>query len=178
MEKMISSLQRPLVCTVAHASDVAAARREGQRLADSLGFSETRAGKLALIITEAATNILKHAGEGAMHIGPAQSTAGTGVDVLAFDKGPGIADLSASLVDGVSTAGTAGTGLGALRRLADEFDVYSQPDQGSAFFMRLWRDAPPVEQSASKSAPSGCRWPARTSAAMAGPCAMNLAAPP
>ena len=128
---MISSLTRQLVCSIEHASDVAAARREGQRLAGSLGFNETRAGKLALVITEAATNILKHAERGVIHIGPAQSTAGVGVDVLALDEGPGIADLSASLVDGVSTAGTAGTGLGALRRQSDEFDVYSQPGKGS-----------------------------------------------
>ncbi|UVW27583.1 ATP-binding SpoIIE family protein phosphatase [Massilia sp. H6] len=142
METMISSLTPQLVCSIEHASDVAAARREGQRLADSLGFDDIRAGKLALIVTEAATNILKHADRGVIHIGPSQSSAGVGIDVLALDEGPGIADLAASLVDGVSTAGTAGTGLGAMRRQADEFDVYSQPGKGSVFFMRLWSTAP------------------------------------
>ncbi|MCA1855017.1 SpoIIE family protein phosphatase [Massilia oculi] len=145
MEALISSLNAQQVFALTHASDVAAVRRAGQRLADTLGFSETRAGQLALIITEAATNILKHAGEGEIHVGPAQSGAGVGVDVLAVDKGPGIADLAACLVDGVSTAGTAGTGLGALRRLADEFDVHTEPGKGAAFFMRLWRELPPPE---------------------------------
>lgn len=142
MEALISSLTRQEVFAINHASDVAAVRRVGQKLADALGFNETRAGQLALIITEAATNILKHAGEGEIHVGPAQSGVGVGIDVLAVDAGPGIADLAASLVDGVSTAGTAGTGLGALRRLADEFDVYTQRGAGAAFFMRLWRDLP------------------------------------
>ncbi|VXC77134.1 ATP-binding SpoIIE family protein phosphatase [Massilia sp. 9I] len=142
MEALISSLTPQQVFVINHASDVAAVRRSGQKLADALGFDETRAGQLALIITEAATNILKHAGEGEIHIGPAQSGAGAGVDVLAVDKGPGIADLDASLIDGVSTAGTAGTGLGALGRLSDEFDAYTQAGAGSAFFMRLWRDMP------------------------------------
>lgn len=142
METLISSRSPQLVFALTHASDVAAVRRAGQKLADALGFNETRAGQLALIITEAATNILKHAGEGEVHLGPAQSAAGVGVDVLALDKGPGIVDLAASLVDGVSTAGTAGTGLGALRRLSDEFDVYTEPGKGSVFFMRLWRDVP------------------------------------
>ena len=145
MEALISSLTQQTVFAITHASDVAAVRRSGQKLADALGFSETRAGRLALIITEAATNILKHAGEGEVHVGPAQSSAGVGIDVLALDNGPGIADLSASLVDGVSTAGTAGTGLGALRRQADEFDVYTQPGKGAVFYMRLWRDEPPPE---------------------------------
>ena len=145
MEALISSLTQQEVFAINHASDVAAVRRSGQKLADALGFSETRAGQLALIITEAATNILKHAGEGEIHVGPAQSAAGVGIDVLAVDKGPGIADLDASLVDGVSTTGTSGTGLGALNRLADEFDAYTQLGQGSAFFMRIWRDVPAPE---------------------------------
>jgi len=143
METLIGSQTPQLDILVGHASDVAVARRAGQKMAESLGFNETRAGELALIVTEAATNILKHAGEGRIHMGPAQSAAGIGIDVLALDKGPGFADLNGSLVDGVSTAGTAGTGLGALRRLSDEFDVYSTFGQGAAFFMRLWRDAPP-----------------------------------
>lgn len=145
MEALISSLAQQEVFAINHASDVAAVRRSGQKLADALGFNETRAGQLALIITEAATNILKHAGEGEIHVGPAQSSAGVGVDVLAVDNGPGILDLKASLVDGMSTTGTSGTGLGALRRLADEFDVYTRPGGGAAFFMRIWRDVPAPE---------------------------------
>ena len=141
MEALISSLSGQHCVAINHSSDAAEARRVGQRLAEAMVFDETRAGKLALIITEAATNILKHAGQGAMYIGPAQSGAGAGVDVIALDDGPGIADLAGSLVDGVSTSGTAGTGLGALHRLSDEFDVYSRRGQGSAFFMRVWRDS-------------------------------------
>jgi anti-sigma regulatory factor (Ser/Thr protein kinase) len=142
MEALISSLSHQLAFAINHASDVAAARRAGQKLADALGFNETRAGQLAIVITEAATNILKHAGDGTVYISAAQSPAGSGVDVVAVDAGPGIADLSSSLRDGVSTTGTAGTGLGALRRLSDEFDVYSVRGNGAAFFMRLWRDSP------------------------------------
>lgn len=143
MEALISSLSRQGGVAINHASDVAAARRAGLRLADQLGFDETRAGRLAIVITEAATNVVKHAGHGTLYIGPAQSGAAPGIDVVALDHGPGIADFASSLVDGVSTTGTAGTGLGALHRLSDEFDVYSQRGKGAAFFMRLWRDAAP-----------------------------------
>ena len=115
METLISSQSSHFVFNLTHASDVAAVRRAGQKVADSLGFNDLKAGQLALIITEAATNILKHAGEGAMHVGPAQSPAGIGVDVLALDKGPGIADIDNCLLDGVSSAGTAGTGRSIAR---------------------------------------------------------------
>ena len=140
METLISSLDTQLAFPIVHASDIAAARRAGQKLATDLGFDETRAGALALIVTEAGTNLLKHAGEGTLYLNVAQSEGVPGVDVLAVDKGPGIADLEACLRDGMSTAGTAGTGLGALRRLSSEFDVYSVPGNGTLFFMRLWRD--------------------------------------
>jgi anti-sigma regulatory factor (Ser/Thr protein kinase) len=145
METLISSLQPQTTYPINHASDVAAARRAGQKLADELGFDEVKAGRLAIVITEAGTNILKHAGEGTLYIMRAQSGVGTpGMDVLAVDNGPGIADLSVSIQDGVSTAGTAGTGLGALRRQSDEFDVWTARGKGAVFFMRIWRGpAPP-----------------------------------
>jgi anti-sigma regulatory factor (Ser/Thr protein kinase) len=144
METLISSLQPQITFPILHASDVAAARRAGQKLADALGFTEVQGGRLAIVITEAGTNILKHAGEGVLYIMRTQCGTGTaGVDVLAVDNGPGIGNLEASLRDGMSTAGTAGTGLGALRRQADEFDVWSARGQGAAFFMRLWRASPP-----------------------------------
>ncbi|MCS0628483.1 SpoIIE family protein phosphatase [Telluria mixta] len=146
METLISSLSPQLNFAITHASDVAAARRAGQKLADALGFDDVKAGRLAIIITEAATNILKHAGEGTVTIMRTQSgVAMPGVDVVAVDNGPGIADLDFALRDGVSTAGTAGTGLGALRRQADEFDAWTQHGRGSAFFMRIWRGAVPSE---------------------------------
>jgi len=146
METLISSLQPQIVFPILHASDVAAARRAGQKLADTLGFAEVQAGRLAIVITEAGTNILKHAGEGTLYIMRAQSGVDApGIDVLAVDSGPGIRDLQTSLRDGVSTAGTAGTGLGALRRQADEFDVWTARDQGSVFFMRLWSSPAPPE---------------------------------
>jgi anti-sigma regulatory factor (Ser/Thr protein kinase) len=146
METLISSLLPQHVFPINHASDVAAARRVGQKLADVLGFDGVRAGRLAIVITEAATNILKHAGEGVLYIMRTQSAAATpGIDVLAVDGGPGIADVAFSIQDGISTAGTAGTGLGALRRQSDEFDLWSRHGQGAVFFMRIWQGAPPPE---------------------------------
>ena len=65
-----------------------------------------------------------------------------GVEILALDKGPGIRDLERSLRDGYSTAGGAGTGLGAISRLSSEFDVYSPPGKGTALLARIWPGEP------------------------------------
>jgi hypothetical protein len=60
-----------------------------------------------------------------------------GLELLVLDKGPGIADPARCFRDGFSTAGTPGTGLGAMVRLSDFFDLYSLPSQGTAVLIRL-----------------------------------------
>jgi anti-sigma regulatory factor (Ser/Thr protein kinase) len=143
METLISSLQPHQAFAVTHPSDIAAARRAGQRMAAAIGMDETRSGKLALVISEAATNILKHAVDGRLFLSEVRRGEARGIDVVALDRGPGIGNLANALRDGVSSVGTAGTGLGAMRRLADEFDAYAPRDKGAAFFMRLWNGAAP-----------------------------------
>lgn len=138
---MLSTSLRPhSIIAITHASDIAAARRAGQALAGQLGFDDVRTGQLALLISEAATNIIKHAGDGRIYL---SATLGerSGVDVVAVDSGPGISNMAQALRDGVSSTGTAGTGLGAMRRLADEFDAWAPRDKGAVFFMRLWGGA-------------------------------------
>jgi hypothetical protein len=92
-----------------------------------VGFNETDAGRLAIAVTEAAANVLHH-GEGGEIL---LRRVGTGVELLAIDKGPGMADLQSSLQDGKSTMGTAGIGLGAISRLASIFEVYTGSGLGT-----------------------------------------------
>jgi anti-sigma regulatory factor (Ser/Thr protein kinase) len=153
MEALTTSLRPHQIIAVNHASDIAQARRAGQALAHELGFDETRSGQLALLISEAATNIIKHAGDGRIYLSAVYDAERAGVDVLAVDAGPGIGNLGLALRDGVSSVGTAGTGLGAMRRLADEFDVFAPRDKGSVFFMRLWASAPVPAPSFTSTAP-------------------------
>ena len=81
-----------------------------------VGFDETATGRIALVATEMATNLLKHAAAGEIVVGTFADRDGAGLELLALDKGPGIADLGVALADGYSTAGSPGTGLGAVRR--------------------------------------------------------------
>jgi anti-sigma regulatory factor (Ser/Thr protein kinase) len=149
MEALMTTDMVQEVFAIAHPSDIAATRRAGVRLAQSLGFDEAGAGRVALIITEAATNILKHAVAGKIILGKVAKTesgkVAHGVEILALDKGPGIANPAQSLRDGVSSAGTAGTGLGAMRRLSEQFDIHTAPGNGSAFFMCAWPDGRAAE---------------------------------
>jgi anti-sigma regulatory factor (Ser/Thr protein kinase) len=119
-------------------SHIGNARRAAADLAALLEFDETQAGRVGLAINESGTNIVKHAGRGRLLLRAIECEGIGGIEVIALDKGPGIADLAASLRDGHSTTGTLGGGLGALSRISHDFQAYTQPGKGTALRMELW----------------------------------------
>jgi|ERR1700731_3301517 len=129
-------------------SSTAEARRAGARMALSLGLNETKSGEMAIVITEAARNAVVYGGGGQLVLSGIKSKNETRLEILALDRGPGIADLSRALQDGYSTGGTPGTGLGAIKRMADVFDVFSNA-KGTAVFARI--EQPENDQRSSKS---------------------------
>ncbi len=128
-------------------SHIGSARRATHELAVSLGFDTEAAGTAALAVTEACSNILKHAGRGRLVLRALMRGDTGGLEILALDRGPGMANVAASLRDGHSTSGTLGTGLGALARASDSFEVFSQPGNGTALRLELWAGTPPSEDS-------------------------------
>jgi len=122
---------------VTEASQVAEARRRAIARAQSMGFDETAAGRVAIVSTELATNIVKYGVPGDILVGTYEDGTGSGVEILALDRGPGLSDLGSALRDGHSTGGSAGEGLGAVRRLSGAFDIVSRPGSGTAVLARL-----------------------------------------
>lgn len=123
---------------VTEASQPAAARRAAVALAQDVGMDESAVGTLALVVTELATNLVKHAKNGELLIRRLGADGMDGVEVLSLDKGPGMSNVGRSMDDGYSTAGSPGMGLGAVRRTAAVFDLYSQPGQGTAVLARVF----------------------------------------
>ena len=134
---------RQLVIEISDPSTVAQARRAVAKLASTAMFDEETAGKVALVVTEAATNIVKHAAPGVIAARILETAGRFGIEVLSIDKGPGLGNIAASLRDGHSTTGTPGGGLGALKRASSAFDLWSIPDRGAIVRMELWQGAPP-----------------------------------
>lgn len=128
-------------------TQVGEARRQAGRMTDALAFDVTQSGKAALAVTEAATNIVKHAGAGKILLSPLARGSVTGLEILALDRGPGISNIPNSLRDGFSTAGSMGMGLGVLSRVSPSFDLYSQPGRGTALRLEVWGTAahPPAD---------------------------------
>ena len=65
------------------------------------------------------------------------SSSHKAVEMLALDRGPGMADVPRCLGDGYSTGGSLGQGLGAVRRLSTDFDIYSMPERGTAVYCQV-----------------------------------------
>lgn len=142
METILGFSQRQLSFQIRETSEIAAARRGGNELARRHGLDATTCGRVALVIMEAATNILKHASHGEILLRPVSAGDANGIEIIALDTGPGIANLAASMQDGASTAGSYGVGLGAMQRVADEFDIHTLADKGSAIWMMVWAGKP------------------------------------
>ena len=119
-------------------SAAAACRGAAAALAGRLDFPAARAGQLVLAVTEAATNLHKHASQGSMLLRIARHDGHPGIEMVTIDAGPGFRDTHAAMRDGHSTAGTLGIGLGAISRLADFTDLYSVPGRGTALVARFW----------------------------------------
>ena len=138
METVLGSNSRQTAFKVSESTQVAAIRRAASDLAARLGFGETGAGQAAIVATEAATNIIKHAGHGEILLRHVQQQGTQGIELLVIDGGPGMGNVAGSMVDGASTAGTYGVGLGAMARLAQEFDIFSAPGKGTVVGMTMW----------------------------------------
>ena len=140
-----------MVIRVSDPTHAGEARRHAAIYAESANLGERERGSLAIVVTEMATNVVKHAGTGTIVVEAVTGNGSSGVRVLALDKGPGIRDLSSALQDGYSTAGTAGNGLGAMKRLSNEFDIYTAPGLGMAVLSEFWpqkrkqQDASPID---------------------------------
>jgi anti-sigma regulatory factor (Ser/Thr protein kinase) len=118
------------------------------RLAEELKFAADDIQRLALVVTEAAANIAEHAGRGEILLRAIFGDVPATVEVLALDRGPGIANVAKALRDDFSTSGSAGLGLGKIARTATLFDISSTPGKGTALLARVaasetkWKQEP------------------------------------
>jgi anti-sigma regulatory factor (Ser/Thr protein kinase) len=124
--------------SIAELSQVAEVRRLTTQLAARIGFNEPVAGKVALVVTEIVTNLVKYAKAGRLLVRALRQDNNTGLEILALDQGPGMANVNECLQDGYSTSGSSGTGFGAIMRLSTFFDLYSLPGRGTALVAQLW----------------------------------------
>jgi len=127
------------------AGTAATVRRAAERLATALGMPEARIADLAIVVTETVSNLVKHADEGMLLVRAVRVPDRAGVELLALDRGPGMADVIRSAGDGHSTAGTLGIGLGAIVRQSSWSDLHSVPGKGTVMAIQAWSGETPPQ---------------------------------
>jgi serine/threonine-protein kinase RsbT len=109
------------------------------KVADRLGLKPVARASIMTAASELARNIIKYAGRGRMRIRLVQGPRGHGIEVVAEDNGPGIADLQKAMQDHFSESGTLGLGLPGAKRLMDDFHLWSEPGKGTRVTVRKWK---------------------------------------
>lgn len=118
-------------------SFASAAKRSINRLTESLGFSANIVGKVNIVVSEMTSNLAKHSpGGGEILIKPIGKL---GIEIISIDNGPGMNEPQRMMQDGISTFGSAGEGLGAIKRQSDEFDLYSHIGVGTVILSRIYK---------------------------------------
>jgi anti-sigma regulatory factor (Ser/Thr protein kinase) len=125
---------------VTEQSQVAEVRRLSAELGRAQGLGERDLGRVALIATEASTNLVKYAKHGCITVSTVAEPGAAGVQFISVDRGPGWADFQSAARDGHSTGGSLGLGLGVILRASDLFDVYTLPGQGSTLLSRVFKE--------------------------------------
>jgi len=118
--------------------DIVEARTAVRSLASEVGFAGTDLVMIATAVSEIARNIVEYAKRGQVICSVVQTTSHRGLEIVARDEGPGIADVSQAMQDGYSSASGLGLGLPGSRRMMDEFLVDTKPGRGTTITMRKW----------------------------------------
>ncbi|SDG21289.1 Anti-sigma regulatory factor (Ser/Thr protein kinase) [Dyadobacter soli] len=118
-------------------------KKDAQRMGTAAGLPAKRLAEMEIVLSEIATNLLKHAGSGEIIVRVYNDSVVSGIEIMGIDNGPGIADPGKMMEDGMSTTGTLGHGLGAIRRLSDQFQLYTLPGWGTVLLARIFQ-SPPV----------------------------------
>ena len=140
-------MRDPIIIDVLESSAIGEVRRAAMNRADRAGLSGDDLDRVSLVVTEMTTNLIKHAAGGLFLVGAGDNGSGV-LEVLALDSGPGMADIPQALIDGHSTSGTSGTGLGAVVRHADFFQAYSRAGKGTTILARFAANSGRTRQAA------------------------------
>ncbi len=118
--------------------DIVTARQQGREFAMELGFAGSEITLIAAAISEIARNILDHAKRGEVSFALVQKGGHRGLQIVAQDQGPGIADIHQAMQYGYSTRRGLGVGLPGAKWLMDDFEIESTVGKGTKITMQKW----------------------------------------
>jgi len=129
----------PHCVRISHEHHIQVASRHALQRAEMVGMSHLDCHYVATAVSELANNLFFHAADGGIIQFHAIASDGrNGIEIVAQDDGPGIACIDSAMVDGFSTNGGMGSGLGGAQRLMDEFEIESTHGLGTRIVARKW----------------------------------------
>jgi anti-sigma regulatory factor (Ser/Thr protein kinase) len=121
-------------------------KKEIHTLAVSAGFGSHKVGEIDIIVAEMVSNLVKHAGGGQILVKLVEENGMQGIEIISLDNGKGMTDVGRMVTDGVSTKNTLGQGLGAIKRMSQLFQVFSQKDWGTIVLARVFAEDLPLHR--------------------------------
>lgn len=117
-------------------------KKDIHKMVANAGFAPGRVDEVDIIVAEITSNLNKYAKEGELLALVGEDQGRKYLELIAIDKGPGMQDPQRMIEDGMSTSGTLGHGLGAIKRLADNFELYSLKSWGTILLARIFHEKP------------------------------------
>lgn len=127
----------PEILPIRSSEDIVLVRTAVRKAAVALKFGLVDQTKLVTAASEIARNTLDYGKGGEVHLQIVHATK-SGVRLTFIDHGPGIPDINRALTDGYTSGSGMGLGLGGTRRLVNEFDIASKPDEGTTVIITKW----------------------------------------
>jgi serine/threonine-protein kinase RsbT len=129
---------RSEILSVRSSEDVVNVRTSVRKLATELRFGLVDQTKIVTAASEIARNTVDYGRGGELRMEAVHNGVKNGLRLTFVDQGPGIRDIDQALSDGFTTGNGMGLGLGGTRRLMDEFEIASKPNEGTTVAITKW----------------------------------------
>ena len=123
-------------------ASISLVRTEVRDVGRSLTLPDEVIESMAIVASELGHNQLRHAKSGRVAVRGITRGDSAGIEVVAADRGPGIADPVAALSDRPSPGPSLGAGIAAVRRLAHEVDFDVRLGDGTCVWARGFSEPP------------------------------------
>ncbi len=137
---MINRIVDNIIIEVSESADNARVVYSAREMLEKMGFDETDQYLIASAVSELSTNIIRYGQKGVIFLQIVHDGSKTGFEVIAKDQGPGIDDIEEALKENVSSGGGLGLGLPSVKRIMDEFQIETSPENGTRIVARKWID--------------------------------------
>jgi serine/threonine-protein kinase RsbT len=119
--------------------DLVHVRRAVKTWSTELRFSTLDQTKMVTAASELSRNTLVYGGGGNAVLELLEDGGRRGLRLTFEDHGPGIADIELAMTDGFTTGRGMGLGLSGSKRLVNEFEIFSQPGEGTRVSVTRWK---------------------------------------